>query len=130
MPGRHTGSYMVFKKGPALRRCFDSAGNCWHPYPELVLAKVRWAQRYGAILDEFGKEVGEVCSQDSGSTCQYNMHVPPLRDAFARFRIIEQGIAFKNRDAFKMLRKYASCQQPGHTSTNHDRMLDLESLLL
>jgi len=58
------------------------------------------------------------------------MHVPSLRDAFARLRIIDQLIPLNNRDSFEMLREHTSCQQPGHTPTNHESMMSVESILL
>jgi len=57
------------------------------------------------------------------------MHMPSLRDTFAWLHIIVQAIAFNNRDSFEMLREYTSRQQRSHTSTNHDSMMIVESIL-
>ena len=58
------------------------------------------------------------------------MHVPSLGNALARLFNIDQFIAFNNRDSFEMLLEHTICQQSGHTPTNHDSMMPIESLLL
>ena len=58
------------------------------------------------------------------------MYMPPLWDAFAWLHIIDQSITLDNRDSIEMLREHTSRQQSGHTPTNHDSMIGIESLLV
>ena len=56
--------------------------------------------------------------------------MPSLGNAFAHLGIRGKLISFYNRYLFKIIRKDASCQEPGDTRTDDQGMLPTRTLLL